>query len=217
MVDGAGGSIGQRLGRDFFARDPDVVAYDLVGSIMSVRDGDGLVAVRIVETEAYGGADDAASHAFAGPTDRCRVMFGPAGHLYVYRVYGVHWCVNVVTGIEASASAVLVRAATYLGPQTSNPVQPPRPSLRGPGNLTRALGVTGADNGSDCCSTTSRILFHAGSSDADRPEVSVSGRVGVSRNALRPSRYYATGHRDVSRFVAGRARGEGIAKTHPTA
>jgi DNA-3-methyladenine glycosylase len=87
-----------RLDRAFFARDVLEVARDLVGCVVRHRAPDGVVAVRLSEVEAYAGESDPGSHAFRGPTPRTRVMFGPAGHAYVYFSYGMHWCVNLVCG-----------------------------------------------------------------------------------------------------------------------
>ena len=149
-----------------------------------------MVSALIVETEAYGGSDDPASHAFRGPTPRCEVMFGPAGFLYVYRSYGIHWCMNVVAQDEGSASAVLLRGAQIRtcadGDDTS---LDPETLARGPGNLTRALGITGADNGADCCNGDARISFWR---SPHPPEIHVnrSTRVGVSRAQDRESRYF---------------------------
>jgi len=105
------------LDRRFFERAPDAVAYDLVGSWLVLHDDDVERRALIVETEAYGGSDDPASHAFRGPTKRSAIMFGPAGFLYVYLIYGVHWCMNVVTGPEGTATAVLLRGAELLVPK----------------------------------------------------------------------------------------------------
>ena len=174
---------GVRLGRSFFERDPDVVAFDLVGKRMTVRGANTSLTVRLTETEAYGGDDDPASHAFRGPTPRNGSMFGPAGHLYVYRSYGVHWCMNVVTGRVGQAGAVLLRSADVEGVDVAS-------SLRGPGLLTRFLGVTGADDGVDCCRADSRLSFH---STGGVGEVLRSPRIGISRERERPSRYYLAG------------------------
>jgi DNA-3-methyladenine glycosylase len=109
---------------------------------------------RIVEVEAYHGANDAASHAYRGETPRTAVMFGPPGHLYVYFTYGMHWCANVVCGPEGEAAAVLLRA---LEPMTGlEEMWEARPTARrerdlcsGPAKLCQALGITGGDTGAD--------------------------------------------------------------------
>ncbi len=182
------------LGRDFFERPVDDVAHDLLGAIMIVYHEDGVTRVRIDETEAYGGLDDPASHAFRGPTPRSAIMFGPAGMLYVYRSYGIHWCANVVTEQAGSASAVLLRAgrvelgsATHFSPRIASGL------LRGPGILTRELGITGDDNGVDCCAgNPPRIRFERCDSP-DSFSIEVSRRVGITRAQERPSRYVIAG------------------------
>ncbi len=109
---------------------------------------------RIVEVEAYHGANDAASHAYRGLTPRTAVMFGPAGFLYVYFTYGMHWCANVVCGPEGEAAAVLIRALAPTGGLAA--MRAARPAARldrdlcnGPAKLCQALGITGSDNGVD--------------------------------------------------------------------
>src|ERR1700737_5338983 len=99
-----------RLPRRFFARDPVVMARDLLGRILLYKTPDGLPAGPIVETEAYRGEADPASHAFRGRTARNAVMFGPAGHAYVYFTYGMHYCLNVTAEGSGTAGAVLFRA-----------------------------------------------------------------------------------------------------------
>ena len=94
--------------------------------------------------------DDPASHAYRGPTKRSAIMFGPAGYLYVYLIYGMHWCMNVVTEREGTATAVLA-AGRRTRRADARRRRTIRSALRGPGNLTRGLGITGEDNGVDCC------------------------------------------------------------------
>lgn len=188
--------------RRFFERPPDAVAYDLVGMWLVLHDGDDERRALVVETEAYGGSDDPASHAYRGPTKRSAIMFGPAGYLYVYLIYGMHWCMNVVTEREGTATAVLLRAAELV--VTDPGGEEDSVALRGPGNLTRGLGITGADNGLDCCAGEGRHLtFHR----ARRGEIDVvtsqSTRIGLTREVDRPSRYFLEGHRAVSRFPGG--------------
>lgn len=187
-------------GRSFFERSSDDVAFDLVGSWLVLHDGARPTRVLIAETEAYGGSDDPASHAFRGPTKRNEIMFGPAGYLYVYLIYGMHWCMNVVTGPSRDASAVLLRAGE-LYELATNGDDVEAVALRGPGNLTRGLGITGADNGLDCCGGNGRYLtFHQSRQHSwpTRP----SKRIGITREVDRPSRYFLEGHPAVSKVPA---------------
>jgi DNA-3-methyladenine glycosylase len=189
--------------RSFFERDSDAVAFDLVGSLLVVHDGVHEQRALIVETEAYGGSDDAASHAFRGPTKRNQIMFGPAGFLYVYLIYGMHWCMNIVTGPSGSACAVLLRAAELYVPSRDGGGAE-SVSLRGPGNLTRGLGITGADNGLDCCGGEGRHLtIHRPRGPAELP-TGQSKRIGITHEVDRPSRYFLDGHPAVSKLPAER-------------
>ena len=131
-----------KLSREFYARDTREVARDLLGKLLVHCDGGVRRAARIVETEAYHGHDDWASHARFGPTRRAAIMFGPPGVAYVYLIYGTSHCMNVVTGGEGFPSAVLLRAG--------EPVEGCLHSTRGPGNLCRALAIRREhDNGRD--------------------------------------------------------------------
>jgi DNA-3-methyladenine glycosylase len=125
------------------------VAPDLLGTVLVVERGGVLVTGRIIETEAYT-ADDPASHSFRGRTPRNEVMFGPAGHLYVYRSYGIHWCANVVTGPEGDGQAVLLRAVDPVdGVDEMLRRRGRRPLADGPGKLCQAFGLDGTDDGAD--------------------------------------------------------------------
>ena len=142
------------LGREFFAGDARCVAKALVGKLLVHRDGR---VARLVEVEAYMGTDDPGSHAFRGPTPRAAIMFGPAGYLYVYFSYGMHWCANVVCGPEGTASAVLLRAAEPLGGVGAMRLARSHGQnalrdldlCRGPARLAEAFGITGEMNGID--------------------------------------------------------------------
>lgn len=184
-----GGGDRRQLGPRFFGRDPDVVAKELLGTIMTVR-GTHVLHARILETEAYDGLNDPASHAFRGPTPRTAIMFGPPGFLYVYLSYGVHWCMNIVTGKDGTASAVLFRSAELINAKgrDSPPVR-----LIGPGNLAKGLGITGADDGINCCvGPTHRLSFAAAPSPVDPRLIGQSARIGLSRAQDRLSRYFLT-------------------------
>jgi DNA-3-methyladenine glycosylase len=173
------------------------VARELVGSVLVLRDGDLELTALLVETEAYGGSDDPASHAYRGPTRRCAVMFGPPGYLYVYRIYGLHWCLNVVTGPEGCASAVLLRGAELLdSPGDDSSGGECSTILRGPGNLTRGLGITGGDNGRDCVSGTGRTITFQETRSLE--PVVRAARIGITQATERLSRYFLDGHRAVS-------------------
>ncbi|MEO9180071.1 MAG: DNA-3-methyladenine glycosylase [Acidimicrobiales bacterium] len=184
-------------GRSFFERAPDDVAHDLIGSVLLVRGEFGVRRARIVETEAYAGFDDPGSHAYRGRTPRTEVMFGPAGFLYVYLIYGMHWCVNVVTEVTGTPSAVLLRGAMLFRDDLSDDATV---SLKGPGNLTKGLGITGSDSGIDCCDPDSRVVFLPGESPFAKGAIGISRRVGLSRGRERESRYYLDGDKAVSRI-----------------
>jgi DNA-3-methyladenine glycosylase len=165
-----------------------------------VREGEREHVAMLVETEAYGGRNDPASHAFRGPTKRSAIMFGPAGYLYVYLIYGVHWCMNIVTESVDEPSAVLLRGAQLLSLDESGDHGTP---LRGPGNLTRGLGITGHDNGLDCCAVhESRISIHRSLDDQSSLYVDTSVRIGLSVERDRPSRYFLRGNPAVSKLAA---------------
>ena len=169
------------------------MARDLVGWTFLV-DGVGGV---LVETEAYA-PDEPASHAFRGPTRRNAVMFGPAGHLYVYRSYGIHWCANVVCGDEDVGAAVLLRAleptAGVERMRARRQLDDPRLLASGPGRLTQALGLTDSDDGADLM-----LPPFALESPTMRPEVVASARIGITRAVDLPWRYSLAGSTFVSR------------------
>ncbi|MGH9024620.1 MAG: DNA-3-methyladenine glycosylase [Acidimicrobiia bacterium] len=183
------------LTRDFFARSVHEVAPALIGSTLLV-DG---VGGRIVEVEAYA-PDDPASHGFRGPTARNRAMFGPAGHAYVYRSYGVHWCLNLVCAGEGVAEAVLVRALEpthgLARMRARRGLESNRLLCAGPGRLCEALSVTGRHDGLPL----DRPPFKLQATE-DAPEVATGSRVGITRAAELPWRYGLAGSRFLSRPV----------------
>jgi len=184
----------KRLGADFFARSVHDVAPELIGSSLLV-DG---VGGRIVEVEAYDPTDPA-SHSYRGETARTRSMFGPPGHVYVYRSYGIHWCANLVC---AGASAALVRALEPThGLETMasrRGTSDERLLCAGPGRVCRALGLTGEHDGLPLDEPPFELL------DGARPVEVVRGpRVGITRAVELPWRYCERGSRYLSRPAPG--------------
>ncbi len=170
-------------------------ARRLLGWTLAVS-GDQPMSGRIVETEAYEGEDDPASHAANGPTQRNRVMFGPAGFLYVYRSYGIHWCANVVCGPEGEAGAVLIRAVEPLTGLEA--MWGRRPKARkerdlcsGPGKLCAALGVTDVHYGLDLFASSSIVTLHPpdASTKVDPSQILIGSRVGITKAVDRPLRF----------------------------
>lgn len=189
------------LPRSFYSRPAEVVAPELLGAVIEAETQDGLVAVRLTEVEAYAGEDDAASHAWRGPTPRTAVMFGPPGLCYIYFTYGMHWCANLVCGLDGVAAAVLLRAGeVVVGRDLVRERRGPGPDERalasGPANLARALGLDGAWNGDDVTRPAGRLRVRAGGAQVDI----VSGpRVGITRAVEVPWRFSIAGDRYVSR------------------
>lgn len=195
----------RRLPRSFFLRPSPEVGPDLLGRILMRRLGDGrLLSARIVETEAYQ-EDDPASHSYRGRTNRTEVMFGRPGHLYVYFTYGVHHCMNVVTGSDREGSAVLLRAAEPLeGVQEMarrRGTDDPRALCSGPGRLCQALGIARQENGLDL--VRGHDLWLLEGTPVSPLEIDVGSRVGITRGIERPWRFSVRGDRFVSRVRAG--------------
>lgn len=162
------------------------------------------VTLRLTEVEAYSGAgQDPASHAHRGRTPRTEIMFGPAGRLYTYFSYGMHWCANVVTGIDGEASAVLLRAGAVLDgielARARRPGASDRDLCRGPARLARALALDGDSLGLDLLSKRSPVRLLPGSHDG---QVLAGPRVGVSQGAATPWRFWLAGEPTVSPYRA---------------
>jgi DNA-3-methyladenine glycosylase len=190
----------RRLPRSFFARPSPEVGPDLLGRILVRKIGDGrLLTARIVEAEAYQ-EDDPASHSFRGRTNRTEVMFGPPGHAYVYFTYGMHHCMNVVTGSTGEGSAVLLRAAEPLEGLEEmarrRGTNDPRALCSGPGRLCQALGIDRAENGLDL--VRGRLLWLLEGAPVAPSTISVGPRVGITSGTERPWRFLVQGDRFVS-------------------
>jgi DNA-3-methyladenine glycosylase len=182
-----------RLARNFFDRSVHAVAPDLVGATL-LFDGVGGI---IVEVEAYHHTDPAA-HSYGGRTPRNAVMFGPPGYAYVYRSYGIHWCLNFVCEAEGSASAVLIRAleptAGIEAIRARRGIDDIRLLCRGPGRLCQALGVTKAHDGCPVDRLPFELRGRTG-----QPAIAVGPRIGITKAADEPWRYGLAGSRFLSR------------------
>jgi DNA-3-methyladenine glycosylase len=182
---------------DWAEGDPLEVAPRLLGAVLT----QGGVSVRLTEVEAYAGPSDPGSHAHRGPTGRNRVMFGPPGHLYVYFVYGMHHCANLVTGPDGDPGAVLLRAGEVVAgidlARERRRGSSDRDLARGPARLCQALGIDLTDNGG-------RPRLEPGEPvDA----ISTGPRVGLRHAADRPWRFWVTGDPTVSTYRPAAPRG----------
>lgn len=220
--------LGEPLPKAFYICDPIDLSLKLLNKVLVCVQQDGLPDVkeplsngkaqedpkhhggsiragRIVEVEAYGGADDISSHGHRGKTKRNEVMFGPPGHLYVYFTYGMHWCSNVVCGEEGDCAAVLLRALEPLA-GTEEMFQA-RPAARkdtdlcsGPAKLTQALGITGDQNGIDLVSSRASeqmsITIHDDGTPPSKSPIQTT-RIGVKSDLA--WRWYVSGNSHVSR------------------
>jgi len=183
----------KRLSRSFFSRSVHEVAPDLIGALLLV----GGIGGRLVEVEAYHHTEPAA-HSFGGPTERNAVMFGPPGYAYVYRSYGIHWCLNFVCEPAGSASAVLIRAieptADLAVMRRRRGVTDTRLLCSGPGRLCEALRITGAHNGLALNEPPFTLYARSGA-----VEIVTGPRIGITKAAALPWRYGEKGSRFLSK------------------
>jgi DNA-3-methyladenine glycosylase len=197
----------RRLTKSFYDRDAVTVARDLIGCIFVCRSPEGMLAVRLVETEAYRGEHDPGSHGYRGVTPRTLTMFGPPGRLYVYFTYGMHWCVNVVCGPEGTCEAVLLRAGEPMEGlsrmrENRNGIANDRLIASGPARLAQALGISKPHNGASllrggsffCATDDVTEEFRAG-------PIAQTERIGLApgRGDEIPWRFVVPGHRYASR------------------
>lgn len=198
---------GRLFKREELAVDPLDLARLLLGAVVESTGPEGTVAARLVEVEAYRGREDPASHSYRGRTARNAVMWGPAGHLYVYFVYGMHYCANVVGAEDGVAGAVLLRAAEVIsGIELARARRPAsrrdHDLARGPARLASALAIGPGDNGLDLLHPDSRIRLLAG--DEVPPDAIRTGpRVGVASAVTKPWRFWIDGSAAVSPYRRG--------------
>ena len=220
------------LPRDFFDRPAQQAAPALLGCVLESEQPDGLVAVALTEVEAYAGQADPASHAYRGSSRRNAVMFGEPGHAYVYFTYGMHFCVNLVCLPEGTASAVLLRAGAVVtgadlarrrraarrrsarpgladrdlarGPADRDLARGPadRDLARGPARLCQALGIDRSLDGTDVCDPGSVLRIRPGHQAPPAGTIRRGPRVGVSRAADEPWRFWIADEPTVSAYRA---------------
>ncbi len=201
---------GTLLDRGELASDVLAAAVRMLGSIAEADTPDGPVAVRLVEVEAYRGADDPASHSYRGRTERNAVMFGEPGHLYVYFVYGMHFCANVSCLPAGEAAAVLLRAGEVVSDPGVARIRRPTARrdadlARGPARLASLLGLDRTANGLDVTSPASPVRLRAG--EPVRPDLIRTGpRVGVAAGHDTPWRFWLADSPAVSPYRPGRRR-----------
>jgi len=185
------------LKRSFFQRDTARVAKDLLGKILVKRSGAESFTGIIIETEAYYGIGDPASHAYRGMTPRSRLMFGKAGVAYVYLCYGVYWLLNAVTERTGTPGAVLIRGLKPIegieGMKKRRKVSDKKRLACGPGKLTIAMGISGADNGIDMTARESSLYIEEDPDRRGRPVIKNTSRIGITDGKERMLRYIAIG------------------------
>jgi DNA-3-methyladenine glycosylase len=189
------------LSKNFYNRDTEVVAREMLGAVLECRTDHGLASGIIVETEAYIGEEDPACHAAVGRTRRTEPLYGPAGISYVYFIYGVHWCFNAVTRAAGLPSAVLVRALEPLaGLELMRERRGPKVHgvnlTNGPGKLCAALGIDVKMNGLSL--QRGPLVVRAGT-PVDESMIVTAKRIGITKAADWPLRYYLRGNQYVSR------------------
>jgi DNA-3-methyladenine glycosylase len=193
------------LPRSFYDRDPRLVGPELLGKVLVRREGRKRLTGRIVEVEAYLGAEDPAAHASIGKTARNAVLFGPPGYAYVYFIYGNHYCLNVSCLPDGTPGGILFRALEPVGgiekmfqlrgiPEESDL----RRLTSGPGRLAAAFGITRErDNGKDL--TSGRSDLYIGDDGSPPPRMLITKRIGITKAAEMPLRYIVAGNKFVSR------------------
>lgn len=196
------------LKRDFYDRETETVARELLGKVLECRTPEGFTSGIIVETEAYVGEHDPACHAAAGRTRRTEPLYGRPGLSYVYFIYGIHWCFNAVTRAEGLPSAVLVRAVEPLaGIELMHERRGPGVRgvavANGPGKLCEALGIDGSMN---ALSLQRGSLVIREGRDIDAEQIVAGPRIGISKAVEWPLRFFVAGNAWVSRTASQQVR-----------
>jgi DNA-3-methyladenine glycosylase len=185
------------LDREFYARDTIIVAKELLGKLIVREINNGLICAKIVETEAYIGDHDPASHSFGRITERNKIMYGPAGYAYVYFIYGNYYCFNAVTGNECEGNAVLIRAAEIIeGKELAlgyrKLTSGSHEIANGPAKLCMALQIDKKFNGHDL--TNEGELFVAAGEETKKSDIISTKRIGISKGTDLPYRFIVKGN-----------------------
>jgi len=193
--------VGRVLPRAFYERETEIVAREMLGTVLECETDGGLASGIIVETEAYLGEHDLACHAAAGRTVRTEALYGPPGTSYVYFIYGMYWCFNAVTRTEGLPSAVLVRAleplsGTALMHKRRAGIRNEVDLTNGPGKLCTALGIIGSMSGKSL--QRKPLVIREGKPVPDE-QVEVTTRIGITKSADWPLRWIVKGNRFVSK------------------
>ena len=223
QLTGASAAAGPLLPREFFGGPALDVAPALLGCVLAADSAAGLVAVRVTEVEAYTGQTDPASHAYRRKSGRNQVMFGPPGHAYVYQIYGLHFCINLVCRPAGTAEAVLLRAGQVVaGTGVARSRRPAARSeaqlARGPALLCQVLAIDRRFDGTDVCAPGSPVRIRGPRpGDAPVPGMIRAGpRVGVTQAADYPWRFWIDGDRTVSAYRRATPRKRPPAQTVTT-
>ncbi len=193
----------KKLSRDFYLRDTNIVAKELIGKLLVKKERNGYLSGKIVECEAYIDTDDPASHSFGKITKRNKVMFEKGGTVYVYFIYGNHYCLNIVTDRKGKGCAVLIRAIEPI--EGIEIMKKRRKNItniynisNGPAKVCQAFGIDLKMNGKDI---TGNSLFIAESNDKDFIKVRISRRIGIKKGSELPYRYFIYGNSYVTKSV----------------
>ena len=195
----------KKLKRNFYTRDLQIVAKELLGKIIVKKDGESILSGKIVEVEAYDGEIDEASHAFIGKTERTKIMFNEGGYFYVYFTYGAHYCCNVVTGKKGRGTAVLIRAIepvegiSLMSKNRFGNMIDEKDKIKltnGPGKVCKAFGISKEHYGVDL---TGENIFIVNMPKIKDEEIGITKRVGIKKSMDLAWRYYIKNNPYVSK------------------
>lgn len=191
-----------RLNKNFYTKTADIIAKKLLGKIIYRKTNHGIIIARIVETEAYLDKNDLASHSYIGKTERNKAMFQEGSYTYVYKIYGMYNCFNIVTGKKDCGEAVLIRALEPLSEleliYKYRKTQKEKDLTNGPGKLCQALNITIEDNMKDLMFSDDIIVSE--NINKDIFEIVTTTRIGITKSADLPLRFYIKGNKYVSKI-----------------